>query len=100
MDSRHVIILCVWYFPLWHIFQVMKPLFIFLLAPLLLIIPVSRNLFVTYPSIARSLTVILGVGAYKVPDPEQRLLTITAGTVFAVISVLSEFSILPLIPRN
>lgn len=94
--------LCVWYFPLWHmgISGYEAAVLSFFLAPLLLIIPVSRNLFVTYPSIARSLTVILGVGAYKVPDPEQRLLTITAGTVFAVISVVSEFSIFATNPKK
>ncbi|KAI5951083.1 CWH43 [Candida jiufengensis] len=85
--------LCVWYFPLWHMglsgFEaVIISLF---LAPLLLIPEPIRVYLAQNPQFTRSLTVILGIGAYKVEDPEQRLLTITAGTVFAVVSVVNEF---------
>ncbi|KAI5963627.1 CWH43 [Candida pseudojiufengensis] len=85
--------LCVWYFPLWHMGisgyeAVIVSMF---LAPLLLIIPSIRYYLAQNPQLTRSLTVILGIGAYKVEDPEQRLLSITAGTVFGVISVVNEF---------
>ncbi|KAG7662213.1 CWH43 [[Candida] subhashii] len=85
--------LCVWYFPLWHMGlsgyeAVIISMF---LSPLFTIIPYFRNLLAKYPSFTRISTVIFGIGAYKVHDPEQRLLTITIGTSFAVLSLVVEF---------
>ncbi|RCK66211.1 Protein CWH43 [Candida viswanathii] len=96
------LILCIWYFPLWHmgISGYEAAILVFFLAPLVLLVPFIRNIFIAYPSIARTLTVLFGIGAYKVPDPEQRLLTITAGTVFGVISVVSEFAAVRNYPKK
>ncbi|KAL6454760.1 CWH43 Protein CWH43 [Candida maltosa Xu316] len=96
------LILCIWYFPLWHmgISGYEAAILSFFLAPIFLIIPFIRNFFISHPSITRTLTVIFGVGAYKVPDPEQRLLVITAGTVFGVISVVTEFSAVSTYPKK
>ncbi|KAK6458918.1 Frag1/DRAM/Sfk1 family-domain-containing protein [Scheffersomyces xylosifermentans] len=84
--------LCVWYFPLWHMGisgyeAVILTLFI---SPILLIVPFFRNFISNYPFISKVLAVIFGIGAYKVPNPEDRLLTITAGTTFAVISLVVD----------
>ena len=88
------LILCIWYFPLWHmgISGYEAAILSFFLAPIILFIPLVRRFFISYPFIARSLAVLFGIGAYKIQDPEQRLLSITAGTIFGVISVVSDFA--------
>lgn len=86
------LLLCVWYFPLWHMglsgYEVVVALFF--VAPLLLIIPFVRKFFSRFPFISRSLAVLLGIGAYRVEEPEDRLLTISAGASFAIISFVNE----------
>lgn len=86
------LLLCVWYFPLWHmgISGYEAVIVLFFVAPLLLVIPFIRNFFSRFPFIARSLAVLLGIGAYKVEEPTQRLLTIAAGASFAVIAFVGE----------
>lgn len=88
------LMVCVWYFPLWHmgISGYEAAIFVMFLAPILLAIPPLKYLFHLYPFVARSLTVLLGVGAYKVEEPEQRLLVITAGLGFGVIATAAEIS--------
>ena len=92
----------VWYFPLWDLGltgyeAVIVSLF---LAPLVLLPTSLKRYFAAAPYLTRSLTVILGIGAFKVEDPEKRLLTITAGTVFAVISFVNEFWSLSTHPKK
>lgn len=96
------LILCIWYFPLWHmgISGYEAAILCFFLAPLILLLPFVRRFFIAYPCIARTLTVVFGIGAYKVQDPEQRLLSITAGTSFGVISVVTEFAAVSDYPKK
>ncbi|EGW34492.1 uncharacterized protein SPAPADRAFT_65626 [Spathaspora passalidarum NRRL Y-27907] len=96
------IFLCVWYFPLWHmgLSGYEAVITCYFLSPLLLILPFVRRFFTKFTYITRVLTVVLGVGAFKVPDPEQRLLVITAGTSFAVISLIIELGILADQPKK
>ncbi|KAG2730875.1 hypothetical protein G9P44_006024 [Scheffersomyces stipitis] len=84
--------LCVWYFPLWHmgISGYEAAVFSLFLSPAILIIPFVRNFISNYPSLTKTLTVLLGIGAYKVHEPENRLLTITAGTSFAIVSLVVD----------
>lgn len=86
------LLLCVWYFPLWHmgISGFEATIVIIFIAPSFVIVPFVRNFYSKFPFIARSLTILLGIGAYKVEDPEQRLLTITAGTGFGIIAFVTE----------
>lgn len=84
--------LTVWYFPLWHMglsgYEAVTA--IFFIAPLFLFLSPLKRFFAVHPSICRFLTVIFGIGAYKVSDPENRLLSITAGTAFGVIAFIVE----------
>lgn len=61
------------------------------LSPLLLLPQCLRVYLAQMPQLTRSLTVVCGIGAYKFEDPEQKLLAITAGTVFGIISTVNEF---------
>ncbi|KAI3404032.2 CWH43 [Candida oxycetoniae] len=93
---------CVWYFPLWDLGltgyeAVIVSLF---LAPLLLVPTGLRHYLAANPHFARSLTIILGIGSYKIEDPEKRLLTITAGTMFAVASLVNELWSLAAHPKK
>ena len=69
-------------------------------APLLTALPPLKCLFIKFPCVARILTVLLGLGAYKVEDPEKRLLTITAGTGFATIGFAAECGALSNSPKK
>lgn len=86
------LLLCVWYFPLWHmgLSGYEATILIFVIAPFILIIPFIRNFFSRFQFLARSLTILLGLGSYKVEDPESRLLIITAGTGFGIIALITE----------
>lgn len=88
------LLVCVWYFPLWHmgISGYEAVIAVMVVAPILLAIPPFKCLFFRFPAVARVLAVLLGLGAYKVEEPEQRLLTITAGLGFGVIAVGAELS--------
>ncbi|SGZ47950.1 CIC11C00000005210 [Sungouiella intermedia] len=96
------LLVCVWYFPLWHmgISGYEAVIFVMFLAPILLAIPPFSYLFLLYPFVARALTVLFGIGAYKVEEPEQRLLVITAGLGFGVIATGAELSSLYHQPRK
>ncbi|CAD1810679.1 Frag1/DRAM/Sfk1 family protein [Candida parapsilosis] len=85
--------LCVWYFPLWYmgISGYEAVVISIFLSPLLLLPQCLRVYLAQMPQLTRSLTVVCGIGAYKFEDPEQKLLAITAGTVFGIISTVNEF---------
>ncbi|CAK9436361.1 uncharacterized protein LODBEIA_P09190 [Lodderomyces beijingensis] len=84
---------CVWYFPLWELgltgYEAV--IVVVFLAPILLLPSSLRKYLAANSQFARSLTVTLGIGSYKIVDPEKRLLTITAGTAFAVMAFVNEF---------
>lgn len=84
--------LCVWYFPLWHmgISGYEATIVCYFLSPLLLAIPFIKSGLSKAPLVTRSLAVLLGIGAYKWEVPEDRLLIITAGSSFAIISFVLE----------
>lgn len=88
------LLVCVWYFPLWHmgISGYEAVIAVMFAAPLILAVPPFGYVFRSFPFAARTLTVLLGLGAYKVEEPEQRLLIITAGLGFGVVSVASELA--------
>lgn len=96
------LLVCVWYFPLWHmgISGYEAVIAVMFVAPLLLLIPPLRRLLEAYPQIARSLAVLLGLGAYKVEEPESRLVTITAGVGFCVVGFAAELSSTALQPKK
>lgn len=87
------LLLCVWYFPLWHmgISGYEAAVAVMFIAPLLEAVPPFSYIFRNYPLIPRMLTVVFGVGAYKLEDPEQKLLSVTAGVGFGVIAMVAEF---------
>ncbi|RLV91651.1 Protein CWH43 [Spathaspora sp. JA1] len=94
--------LCVWYFPLWHmgISGYEAAVVCYFISPLLLIFPHVRGFLAKYTYVTRVLTVLLGIGAYKVSDPAQRLLVITGGTSFGVISLIVELGNLTNHPKK
>lgn len=76
---------CVWYFPLWHmgVSGYEAVIVVMFVAPLLAL-PL-RRLFCAYPFIPRVLAVVTTVGAWKVQDPANRLMTVSAGVGFSSI---------------
>lgn len=86
--------LAVWYFPLWHmgISGYEAAIVAYFVPHFLLAIPPFRSLLTAYPFISRSLAVLFGLGAYKMEEPEDRLLTISIGAAFSVISLANEAS--------
>ncbi|KAI5955449.1 CWH43 [Candida theae] len=94
--------LCVWYFPLWYmgISGYEAVVLAIFLSPIVLLPRSLRVFLAQWPQFTRSLTVICGIGAYKFEDPEQKLLSITAGTVFGIISTVNEFWALSTQPRR
>lgn len=86
------LLVCVWYFPLWHmgISGYEAVITVVFLAPLPLLIPPLNKLFLSFPQITKLLVVVLGLGSYKVETPEHRLMIITAGTGFGVIGLASD----------
>lgn len=90
------LMVCVWYFPLWHmgISGYEAVIVVMIVAPIFVVLPPFSCLLRLYPAVARTLTVLLGLGSYKVEEPTQRLLLITAGLGFAVAAQASEFAAL------
>ena len=88
--------LCLWYFPLWDmgISGYEATIVAFFLAPVVLFVCILKRFYTRFPFITRALAVILGLGAYRVEEPEHKLLTITAGLAFGVISQVVETSAL------
>lgn len=90
------LLVCVWYFPLWNMGisgheAVIAATFV---APLVTAVPPFSYFFQRFPFVARSLTVLFGIGAYKFEDPTERLFSITAGTTFSIIGLSSEMGTL------
>lgn len=86
------LLVCVWYFPLWFmgISGYEAVIAVMFIAPVILFITPLARVFCAYPQITKILTVLLGLGAYKINKPEHRLLTITAGTGFGVLSLATD----------
>ncbi|OBA23579.1 hypothetical protein METBIDRAFT_30016 [Metschnikowia bicuspidata var. bicuspidata NRRL YB-4993] len=96
------LLVCVWYFPLWHmgISGYEAVITVMFIAPLVTLIPPFGSLFKSYPQIAKTLTVILGLGSFKFEIPEQRLSLITAGTGFGVIALVSDLDTFSVSPKK
>lgn len=86
------LVLCVWYFPLWHmgISGYEAVIGVTFVAPIIIILPFIRSFFANVPFLARFIGVFLGIGVYKVEDPELRLLILTAGTFFSTVAYITE----------
>lgn len=82
---------CVWYFPLWHMglsgYEAVI-IVLFLAPPLVKIPPFSFAKL--YPFVTRSLAVLFGIGAYKVEDPELKLISVTIGTGLSSLSMTGD----------
>ncbi|ODV79892.1 uncharacterized protein CANTADRAFT_25698 [Suhomyces tanzawaensis NRRL Y-17324] len=96
------LLLCVWYFPLWYMgLSGYEVTIISIFVPnIFLAFPFIRNFFARFPLVGRTLTVIFGIGAYKLEDPEQKLMAVTAGTFFAIASFVTEFWALSTQPKK
>lgn len=94
--------LAVWYFPLWHmgISGYEAAIVAYFVPHFLLAIPPLKRLFASYPQITRSLTVLLGIGAYKVHEPEHRLLVISVGAACGMLSMASEATVASSSPQK
>jgi len=81
----------IWFFPLWNMgisgFELTILSFLF---SFLLIIPPIKKTFASYPQAPRLLTVLFGIGSYKIEDPDTRLLSIAVGSAFAAIALSNE----------
>ena len=84
--------LTLWHFPLWSmgISGYEACIVVLFVAPLLVIPKSVRRVLGYAPWLTRAATVITAVGAYKVPDPRDKFLTVVAGCGFAVISQVVE----------
>ncbi|KAI5292368.1 hypothetical protein KEM52_006412 [Ascosphaera acerosa] len=72
--------LCIWYFPLWHMGLSGYEAFVMAPAsPFLFIIPGVLPFVCNNQRFFHLLSVLLGLGAYLVPDPARRLTTVAAG---------------------
>lgn len=81
---------CVWYFPLWHmgVSGYEAVIIVMFVAPPL-VLPI-RRLLSAYPFIPRVLAVAATIGAWKVPDPANPLMTISAGVGFSTIGLTAD----------
>ncbi|KAG7195169.1 uncharacterized protein KQ657_003693 [Scheffersomyces spartinae] len=86
------LVLCVWYFPLWHmgISGYEAAIGVTIVAPILVVLPFIRAFFTNVPFLSRFIGVLLGVGVYKVEDPELRLLILSVGTFFSTVAYITE----------
>ncbi|KAJ1658542.1 Protein cwh43 [Dispira simplex] len=77
---------CIWYFPLWHMGISGYEAFLFItLTPFLLGIGPLRRLIRTHPGVFHFLSLV-GIAAYRVEDPVQRLLMVASGTGLSTIT--------------
>lgn len=85
---------CVWHFPLWDLGLTGYEacIVVFFLAPLVLLSPHLKNLYLRFPFITRVISVLLGIGAYKCTKPKDKLLTVSGGVFFAILSFVNELS--------
>ncbi|KAK9463988.1 Frag1/DRAM/Sfk1 family-domain-containing protein [Lipomyces oligophaga] len=83
--------LLIWYFPLWYMgISGYEVTLLSVVSPVFLGIPFLAALFGQFPQIA-VLGQLLGVAAYLVLGPSDRLLTVSAGSIFASISLAIQF---------
>lgn len=82
---------CVWYFPLWHmgISGYEAVIVVLFIGPLLVLLP-PFSFAKQYPFVFRTLAVFLGIGAYKVQDPEQKLMAVAAATGVSALSITAD----------
>lgn len=72
---------CIWYFPLWHMgISGYEATLVFVLSPVLLVFRPLRNVLSRNLCIVKALTVLLGIGAYLIPSPEARLISVAVAT--------------------
>lgn len=83
--------LLIWYFPLWYMGISGYEAFLFaIISPLILAIPFVRSIFTTIPQLA-SLGTVLGVCAFWVLKPEDRLAAVGLGSFFGFIAIALVF---------
>ncbi|KKA30860.1 hypothetical protein TD95_000749 [Thielaviopsis punctulata] len=83
--------LLVWYFPLWYMgISGYEALVMTSLSPLFLVIKPFRSLVVNYQGMFHLLSLV-GVAAYLVPKPTERLFTVGAGVFFSVLAWTGSF---------
>ncbi|KAK9248139.1 Frag1/DRAM/Sfk1 family-domain-containing protein [Lipomyces tetrasporus] len=81
----------IWYFPLWYMgISGYEVTLLSSIAPVLLGLPYATKFFAKFPQIAQ-LGQLIGVAAYLVPGPSDRLLTVTVGVIFGTIALSIEF---------
>ncbi|KAK9318731.1 hypothetical protein V1517DRAFT_334787 [Lipomyces orientalis] len=81
----------IWYFPLWYMgISGYEVTLLSSIAPILLGLPYATKFFAKFPQIAQ-LGQLIGVAAYLVPGPSDRLLTVTVGVIFGTIALSIEF---------
>lgn len=82
----------IWYFPLWYMgISGYEAFALTLISPFVLAIPPLRKLFARFPQLAFA-GQVLGVGAYWVVSPPDRMMWVGVGAGFASIAFGSTFS--------
>ncbi|CCH44178.1 putative membrane protein [Wickerhamomyces ciferrii] len=85
------LLLTIWFFPLWNMgISGFELTILSFLLSFILIIPPIKQILNSFPQISRLITVILGVGAYKIEDPDSRLISVAIASSFASISLANE----------
>lgn len=86
--------LCVWYFPLWDmgISGYEACIIVFFLAPLVLLIGASRRFYANFPFFTRLFSTLFGIGAFRLVKPKEKLLSVSIGSFFGILSFVSELS--------
>ncbi|ODV83477.1 hypothetical protein CANARDRAFT_9538 [[Candida] arabinofermentans NRRL YB-2248] len=85
--------LCIWHFPLWNMgISGYEATCLSLLAPFLLSIPGLQSFFAKKPAFPRFFACLFGVGSFAVTEPASRLLILSVGVIFAVMSLCVEIS--------
>ncbi|KAK7204523.1 Frag1/DRAM/Sfk1 family-domain-containing protein [Myxozyma melibiosi] len=83
--------LLIWYFPLWYMgISGYEVTLLSTISPFLLGLPFLTPLFARFPQLSQLGTVV-GIAAYLVPGPSDRLLTVSAACMFASISLAMQF---------
>jgi hypothetical protein len=88
------LLLVIWYFPLWNMgISGFELTILSFLLSFLLVIPPFKRLVTRFPQITRIFTVVFGVGAYAIRNPDWRLLSVALGSAFASISLANEVNV-------
>lgn len=88
------IFVCVWHFPLWDLGLTGYEacIVVFFISPLLLLSRHLSQFLSQYPFITRTLSILLGVGAFKCETPKDKLLTVSGGVLCVILSFVNEAS--------